>query len=294
MFKDYYKILGFENNKATDEEIRKSFREKAKKYHPDIASNNEFSDIRFKEVNEAYNVLSKEYSRKKYDRTWVIKVGFKKRSDNIKKEEGSFLNNFVNIFLGNMPQSKSTSKSKGIPIKGDNIETEVEVSISEACLGAKKSISLKTIEGKLKSFKVNIPIGIRNGEKIIFHGQGKVGINGGKNGDLFIKVIIKDDDIFKLKGVDIYTDLLITPWEAILGTKAIVKTIQDEICVVVPKGIQTGEGLVIKTKGYPNVKGNSGDFIAKIKVVVPKNPTPEEIKVYEKLKKISDFNPRNV
>ena len=155
-----------------------------------------------------------------------------------------------------------------------------------------KKISIRTVEGKLKTFTVSIPKGIRNGEKIRLIGQGKKGKNGGKNGDLFIKINIKDDHKFRLQGCDIYTDLLLTPWEAALGTRANVETIDDETKVYIPQGIQSGEKIRIPGKGYQEGNGQRGDLIAEVKVMVPKQLTKEEKTMFEKLNEISNFNPR--
>ena len=145
----------------------------------------------------------------------------------------------------------------------------------------------------MKTFDVKIPSGIRNGEKIRLIGQGKQGQNGGKNGDLLIKVNIQNSNIYKLYGYDIYTDLLITPWEAVLGTRAQIETIDGESKIYVPQGVESGEEIKIPQKGYKNGKGGRGDLIPKIKIVVPKKPTKEEMEIYEKLKNISKFEPRN-
>ena len=145
----------------------------------------------------------------------------------------------------------------------------------------------------MKVFTVKIPAGIRNGEKIRLLGQGKEGLNGGKNGDLFIKVNIEDSDKFKLKGNDLYTDLYLTPWEAALGTRTKIYSIDESAQIYVPEGIQTGEILRIPGKGYKDGKGGRGDLIAEVKVMVPKELSAEERKLFENLNKISTFNPRN-
>ena len=180
-----------------------------------------------------------------------------------------------------------------VPAKGDNVETQIDVGIKQAFYGTNKKISLRTVDGKMTTFDVKIPAGIRNGEKIRLIGQGKQGQNGGKNGDLFIKVNIEDSNIYKLHGYDIYTDLLLTPWEAVLGTKAQIETIDGESKIYVPQGVVSGEKIKIPAKGYKDGKGGRGDLIAQVKIVVPKNPSKEEIEIYEKLKNISKFEPRN-
>ena len=184
IFKDYYKILGLSTSKATNEEIKQAYREQAKKYHPDINSDNKFSEERFKDINEAYKVLSNMASRKKYDRMWNSHIGKKqKKYEESKREKGSAFSEFFNMFFGesqNQVEQKSIKNNK-VPIKGENIETEINVNIEEAFYGAEKKISLRTVEGKMKTFAVAIPAGIRNSEKVRLLGQGKEGSNGGKN-----------------------------------------------------------------------------------------------------------------
>ena len=116
---------------------------------------------------------------------------------------------------------------------------------------------------------------------------------GGKNGDLIIKINIEDSKVFKLKGNDLYTDLLLTPWEAALGTRAKITSMDDETQIYIPQGIQSGERIKIPGKGYKYTSGERGDLIAEIKVVVPKQLSEQERKMFEKLNEISDFNPRN-
>lgn len=295
VFKDYYKILGLENNKATTNEIKIAYREQAKKYHPDINSESNFSEERFKDINEAYKVLSDPASRRRYDRSWNSNIGKKQRKQESKREEGSIFSNFINMFLGEkISEKKDISKKKEkTALKGENIETEIDVSIEEAFYGQDKKISLRAQNGKMKTFTIKIPAGIRKGEKIRLIGQGKKGENGGKNGDLLIRVKIKDDNRFSLSGIDLYTNLQITPWEALLGKKVSIETIGETIFLHIPKGIESGEKVKIPNKGYKDGKGGRGELIANIQIMVPKNPTEDEIKLFEELNKISKFNPRN-
>lgn len=297
IFKDYYKILGLENNKVAANEIKSAYREQAKKYHPDINSESSFSEERFKDINEAYKVLSDAAARRKYDRMWNSRIGYKKKNEEAKREEGSLFSNFFQMFFGNMTESEvkteKAKKTSKVPVKGENVETEVEVSIEEAFYGADKKISLRTISGKMKNFTVKIPVGIRNGEKIRLLGQGKKGENGGNNGDLLIKIKIVDSKKFALRGLDLHTDLFLTPWEAALGTRATIDTIDDIVSLYVPQGIQSGEKVKIPGKGYKDGKGGRGDLVAEVKIMVPKKVSEEEKALFEKLSSTSKFNPRN-
>ena len=295
VFKDYYKILGLENIKSTQEEIKMAYREQAKKYHPDTNSESKFSEERFKDINEAYKVLSNPTSRRKYDRTWNSNIGRKQKLNENKREEGSVLSNFLNMFFGEKierKEEKPKQKTK-VAVKGENIETEVDVSIDEAFYGQDKKISLRTQNGKMKTFTIKIPAGIRNGEKIRLIGQGKKGENGGKNGDLLIRINIKNDKKFSLKGIDLYTDLQITPWEAVLGTKISLEAIGETLFLHVPKGVESGEKIKVSNKGYKDGKGGRGELIAEVKIMIPKKPTETEIEYFKKLNEVSKFNPRN-
>lgn len=296
IFRDYYKILGLDTNKVSIDEIKLAFREQAKKYHPDVNMQNKKAEERFKDINEAYKILSTPSSRRKYDRQWYAKVGRKKKAKEkqaSKNNNSSILSEFKSIFFGKPDQiEKENNVYKKLPIKGENIETEVNVKLEDAYFGAEKKISLRTVKGKMATFGVKIPAGIRNGEKIRLAGQGKPGTNGGKNGDLYIKINILNNKKFKLDGCDIVTDLYITPWEAALGKKINITSIEENVNLYIPAGTQSGEVLRIPKKGYKDGQGSRGDLVANIKTVVPKELTEEEKSLFEQLKKVSNFNPR--
>ena len=293
IFKDYYKILSLETNRVSSEQIKNAYRLAAKKYHPDVNVQDRLSEEKIKDVNEAYRVLSNPSTKRKYDRMWVNNVG-KKMYEEASRSSGSVFSDFFNMFFGtNQEDVVKTKKSQKIPINGENIETSIDVALEECFYGLEKKISLRTVDGKLKVFTITIPAGIRNGEKIRLLRQGKEGTNGGKNGDLFIKVNVANNKKFRLKGNDLYTDLFLTPWEAALGTKAQVISIDEPTQVYIPEGIQTGEVIRIPGKGYKDGKGGRGDLIAEIKVMVPKKLSEKERNLFEDLNKISTFNPRN-
>ena len=176
----------------------------------------------------------------------------------------------------------------------ENIETEVEISLEEAFYGLEKKISLRMVNGKMKTFSIKIPAGIRNGEKIRLLGQGKPGENGGKHGDLFIKVNIQNSERFKLDGYNIIIELCLTPWEAALGTKLEVDTIDEKITIIVPQGTESGESLLIEGKGYKKEKGERGNLIAEVKIMVPKSLSDKEKKLFIDLSKISNYKPRKI
>ena len=290
IFKDYYKILGLETNKVNIDEIKIAFREQAKKYHPDV-NESKSAEERFKDINEAYKILSDTKSKRKYDRIWYSHIGKKKES--ISREEK---NSIFNMLFGNGFNNIKLEKkeSKKIAKKGENIQTQIDISIEDAFYGLSKKITLRAVDGKMKSFSIKIPAGIRNGEKIRLIGQGKKGENGGKNGDLLIKININNSKKYILDGYDLYTDLLLTPWEAVLGTRVKINSIDDAINVYVPAGINSGEIIKLQGKGYKKGNGERGDLVAKIKIVIPKEQTEEELEIYKKLSEISNFEPRKL
>lgn len=292
VYKNYYKILDLETNHVSIEEIKNAYRQAAKKYHPDLNVGDKLAEERIKDINEAYKTLSVPASKRKYDRIWNSKFAKGQKAFSGKGKKGAILNMFIGDLKGN--DISEEKRTKGQPIKGDNIETEISTTIEEAFYGADKKISLRTNEGKIKTISVKIPEGILNGERVRLIGQGKQGENGGKNGDLYLKINIENDSKFKLQGYDLYTDLYLTPWEAALGTRANIKTIDDETKVYIPQGTQSGEKVRIPGKGYKKASGTRGDLVAEIKVMVPKQLTKEEKSMFEKLNEISNFNPRNM
>lgn len=162
-------------------------------------------------------------------------------------------------------------------------------------MALRKKIVLNDLEGKPRAITLKVPEGIQNGEKIRLIGQGRQGKNGGKNGDLYIKINIENGKKYKLEGYDLYTTIPISPWEAALGTKAKINSIDDsKTAVLIPSGIQSGEVITIPEKGYKMQNGNRGNLIAQIKIVVPEKLTNEEKEMFKKLKEISKFNPRRV
>lgn len=289
VFKDYYKILNLDTNKVTINEIKNAYREQAKKYHPDVNIGNKNCEERFKDINEAYKILSEATSKKKYDRIWNRNVGNK---NNTYKQVPK--GDFFTIFFGNVNEEKTVKKGEKVPAKGENLETEIKLRLEEAFRGVTKSISLRTVDGTLKKLSVDVPPGIRNNEKIRLMGQGKPGKNGGKNGDLLIKVKIKNDDEFSLEGYNIRKLLYLSPWEAALGTKIKINGINEDISVYIPAGICSGEIISIENKGYKDGKGGRGNLILEARIVIPKEYTEKEKELFSELKKLSKFNPRKV
>lgn len=298
IFKDYYRILELQTNRVTIEEIKNSYRELAKKYHPDVNIENKTAEDRFKDINEAYRVLSDSSAKRKYDKMWNNYIGNKKRKEyeESRRSSDSKFSDFFNMFFGSTKEEKEEKKvkNKKPPVKGENIETEIKVSIEDAYYGLSKKISLRTVEGNMKTFSVKVPAGIRANEKIRLIGQGKEGLNGGKSGDLFIKINIEDNSKFKLKGCDLHTSLFLTPWEAALGTKTQIDSIDESVALYIPPGIQSGETVKIAQKGYKDGRGTRGNLVAEVKIMVPTELNDNEKELFEKMAEISTFDPRKV
>ena len=297
VFKDYYTILELKTNKVSSEQIKNAYRLAVKKNHPDLNIKDGLAEEKIKDINEAYKVLSDDRQKRKYDRIWIknSENAKQKKYKNEREQFDTKGGSFFSIFFGssNNKDDENNVKTTKNPIKGENVETSVDVEIEEVFYGLDKKISLRTSDGKMKVYTISIPAGIRNGEKIRLLGQGKAGKNGGKNGDLFIKVNIKNNDKFEINGNDLYTNLYLSPWEAALGSEVIVYSIDEGITVSVPEGIETGEIIRIEGKGYKDGKGGRGDLIAKINIMIPKNITKEEKNLFKKLSTISDYNPRS-
>lgn len=299
IFKDYYKILGLESPKATIDDIKTAYREQAKKYHPDVNVGNKNAEERFKDINEAYKTLTNQSTKRKYDRMWNAHIGRRKNKAKQNKEHKTTRQELLSVLFGlntkkEETDSENSKRKQKTPQQGENVETEIQISVIEGFFGLTKSISLRTVEGKMKNFKVTIPAGIRNGEKIKLMGQGRPGKNGGKNGDLLIKINMSEDKKYKLFGSDIYTTVNICPWEAVLGTKINVDAIDETIGVFIPQGIQTDEEIQIPDKGYRDSKGGRGKFIIRVRIMISKNISEKEKELYKEIKKISKFNPRNI
>ena len=298
-YKNYYKILGLNNDKATDEDIKNSYRKLAKLYHPDINPGDAVAAEKFKDINEAYQILGSEESKKKYDRVhfaYKLKDGlnFSNIKDAFNGENG--FNEFFEMFVGknekNVVTNLDKKQNKNIPIPGEDVESEIEATLEEVFNGEEKKIAFKTTDGKMKTITVKIPQGIRNGGKIRIADQGRPGKNGGAQGDLYIKVNIIKHEKYKLDGANLLMDLPLTPWEAALGCNIEIESIDSKVLIAVPAGIQSGEKLRIASHGYYDGYGLRGDLLAEVKIVVPKTLTKEETQLYTNLKNISCFSPR--
>lgn len=313
-YRDYYEVLGVNKNASADE-IKKAYRKLAKKYHPDTNPGNKQSEEKFKEANEAYEVLSDEEKKKKYD---TLGQGFNYQNgydfdpssygfgNNVRYEYTTGSDNdfsdFFNMFfeggthdmndLFNRTGSARKSKryARQYSMRGEDIEAEIEITVEEGFSGAEKRIAINS-GSREKTISFKIPPGIREEGKIKLAGQGGSGLNGGKNGDLYLKVKFKKTGGFQFDGMNLQTNVNITPWEAALGSEIPLKTIDGKIVVKIPPGIQSDNKIRVANKGYRDSKGKRGNLFIKVRIVNPSVLTKEEKGLYKKLKEVSKFQP---
>lgn len=310
-YQDYYKTLGVEK-KATQDEIQRAYRKLARKYHPDI--NKESSaEEKFKQLNEAYEVLGDPEKRAKYDHLgsgWdgqFANQGYQD-GDNVQyhysnADPGQFSDFFQNLFGGGGWNFTEESNFHGGGVRrrrGRDHETAINISLADAYHGAKKSIELERAEpggdGRptrtRRSYDITIPQGVTDGSLIRLANQGGSGSGGGDAGDLFLRVNILPDSRFTLNGHDLATTVDIAPWEAALGGKVLVPTVDGRINLSVPAGTQSGQSLRVRGKGMPVAPGRFGDLLVNVRIVVPQHLTARERHLFEELAKESRFEPR--
>lgn len=281
--RNYYEMLGVDQN-APSSEIKKAYRTLAIKYHPDRNLGNKAAEEKFKDINEAYEVLSDQTRRVQYDQSLKPKnfIGNFGR--------GSNTNN--NGRVGTRPSRPgavptddfrpgTTKRERVFPRRRD-IEAKLTLGLDEAYRGGKRKIRLE--DGR--SLEVEMPPGMFNGQRIRLKGQGIEG------GDLYLKITVARHPFFEIQGENIYCQIPVTPTEAILGSAIEVPTIDGLVKVTVPNGVRSGQRLRLANKGYFNKSGVRGDQLVEIQIVTPKEITPEEQELYEKLRTLEQFNPR--
>lgn len=296
-YKDYYAILGV-NKSANKDEIKKAYRTLAKKYHPDKTKGDTKLEEKFKEIAEAYEVLGNDENRKKYDELgsnwknqqqggsggfdysqYYTNTGGRGYHQTFEGDPEMFSDFFNNIFGGGF--SQRTGRRKSTPRKGQNYTAEMDISLEEAYNGGTRIINVNG-----KKLRIKTKPGTRDKQKIKLTGKGSPGFNGGKPGDLFITINVLPDNRFKRKGNNIYTDLTIDLYTAVLGGKISVPTLKGNINMTIPKGTQGGSTLRIKGKGMPvyGKSGEFGDLYIKTNIEIPINLTEKEEKLFNELK----------
>jgi curved DNA-binding protein len=313
-YKDYYATLGVARE-ATAAEIKKAFRKLAREHHPDVAKNKAGSEAKFKEINEAYEVLGDPEKRGKYDRLgadWQnAGAGFRPPPGGGGEREfqfgGTGFSDFFEQYFSGGGSHGFPEEAAGAPFsygggprarRGGDVEGSIMVTLGEAMHGTVRTVSLKTVNrrtGKAEAseFQVRIPPGVVNGRKIRVAGHGEAGQGGGPAGDLLLRVMHAAHPDFTSSGADIFHQLDLAPWDAVLGAEIEVPTLDSPIHLRVPAGAENGMQLRVRGRGLPKGKsGERGDFFAVVNVLLPPAPSGEERELWEKLREVSKFQPR--
>lgn len=306
-FKDYYETLGVPRD-ASSADIKKAFRKLARKHHPDVAKDKKTAEAKFKEINEANEVLGDPEKRKKYDdlgEHWQDPHGGRRpgRPPGQAREFNfggtGFSDFFEQYFSGasryGFPDSGASGSREQ---RGSDIEGDILVSLEEAMHGSVRPVSLQTTNARTgkaetQSFQVRIPAGVTDGKRIRVPGQGEPGAGGAAAGDLYLRVRHAAHPDFHTEGADLYYDLDLAPWEAVLGAELTVPTLDGPIKLRIPPGSENGSQLRVRGRGLPKGKtAGRGDFHATLNIHLPTNPGDEERALWEKLRDVSKFNPR--
>lgn len=328
MTKDYYKILGVAEFDSADN-IKLAYRKLARKWHPDVAGNSPEIMQKFKDINEAYEILSNQTKKAEYDKAkrfydYAKETTLTEKTQNnpqkttnpqdVKNKNFSF--NWEEILRKKYKETSFKKQENKIPKRGEDISTDLEISIWEALNGTNKCINLlqthvcpnckgkKFVNGtkcsicngkgeltNYKKFNVKIPANIKNGAKIRLSGEGGIGLNGGPNGDLYITIHVQETATYKTEGLNILKTIPITPFEAVLGANIRVSTINGNVNVKIAPNTQNGQK--IRLAGCGIVQNEQiGDMIITVEIKIPKNLSQEEINLYKRLEEISSSNIR--
>jgi curved DNA-binding protein len=308
--RDFYEVLGVPRT-ASQDEIQRAYRKLARKHHPDVSKDPD-SEENFKQVSEAYDVLSDPQTRKRYD---AFGPDFRKVGEDVDPEAfrrarrgrtragrgagaaagqgfagGIDLDDLFGSMFGGARTGDGGAGGWG-PIPGADQETELEVSVDEAYRGGRRSV---TIQGpdQARTLQVTIPAGVTDGQRIRLAGQGGRGTEGAPSGDLYLVASVAAHPRYRVQGRDVYVNLPLAPWEAALGTTVALETPDGEAKVKVPAGTSSGRRLRLRNRGLPNPRGSAGHLFAEAQVMVPDNLSPEERRLFGELAASSEYDPR--
>ncbi len=317
-FKDYYKVLGVDK-KAGSAEIKKAFRKLARKHHPDVAQDKTKANSLFSDINEANEVLSDPDKRRRYDE---LGANWNNPERQAPQQEGSFAGNpggsssfhydgtgfsdFFDQFLGGhgrssagfSPFNREGQQGMGganTPQRGQDIESEILVTLNEALHGSTRKLRLQRNDQQPEqTLQVKIPPGVREGQLIRLSGKGQEGFGGGDSGNLYLRVVLAKHPDFRVRGADLYYDLQLSPWEAVLGTTVHLATLDKAVTLKIPPGTLAERQFRLRGKGLPSGAGTRGDLYATVSIHVPAELSPEEKTLWQSLAAASKFNPRTI
>ncbi len=304
-YRDYYKILGV-NKKASQAEIKKAYRKLAMKFHPDKNQGDAKAEEKFKEISEAYEVLSHAENRRKYDQlgaNWkhyekngaYANQGFghgqyggyyRTAGDGVDMDDvfgGGGFSDFFKTFFGAGFGGERTQTRQRRSLKGSDYKTTLSLTLLEACLGTERMIDIDR-----SRIKVKVGKGVVDGQQLRVKGKGGRGSAGGQSGDLYLLINILPDPRFKRKQTDLYTTVDIDLYTAVLGGKHKVETLKGPVSITIPPGTQNAKTFRLKNMGMPKYRqsGISGDMFVKIHVEIPVKLNSEEKNMFEKLRKL--------
>ncbi len=322
-YKDYYEILGVPRT-AGDEEIKKSFRKLARQYHPDVAKDKKKAEEKFKEINEAYEVLGDPAKRKKYDELganwksgadfrpppgWENFTGgqtFRGRGAGAQEFEFHFGGTGFSDFFEELFGSRMRGGAGGfgraagfadeeLAERGRDIEGDILVTLEEAMRGSVRTVNVRHQAGravKTETHQVKIPPGVTGGQKLRVAGRGEAGSGGGEAGDLYLRVRLAKHPDFDVEDHDLIYEAELAPWEVVLGANLSVPALDGRVNIKIPPGTQNGQKLRVRGRGLPGRNGTRGDLIIVARIAVPAKVTEVEKKLWEQLARESKFNPR--
>jgi curved DNA-binding protein len=315
---DFYQILGVSPT-ASAADIQRAYRELARHYHPDVNSDPSAED-RFKEIGEAYEVLSDPEKRRRYDAFGPdfrrvpegAGAGARGRRSTAGARTGErpgagpragstaggpydefwFRSDGADVDLEDLFGGMFSGRRGWGPIPGADQEAQLELSLEDAYRGGRRSVTLSG-PGGTRTYEVTIPAGVVDGQRIRLAGQGGQGTEGAAAGDLYLVVRIAPDPRYRVDGRDVTTTLPVSPWEAALGAEVTVPTPTGDKKLTIPAGTSSGRRLRMRGQGIPDPRGRPGDLYAEVRIMVPPEPSPEERRLFEELAAASTFNPRS-
>ena len=307
-FKDYYETLGLSRG-ATDDQIRTAYRKLARKHHPDVNPGDKSAEEKFKEINEAYSVLSDPQKRKQYDALgadWKAGAEFRPPPGWSREARVDFgdlggmgdFSDFFESMFGATRGHGATGRGRegaGFAARGRDLETQIHIPLEEAHRGATRTIAVRTPDGNQRTIRINIPAGVSDGELLHVPNEGGAGAGGARSGDLFVTVRVDPHPLFHvLDNGDVQVDLPVAPWEAALGARVRTPTLDGPVDLTIPPNTQAGQRLRLRGQGMSRQGGGHGDEYVRVRIVNPPSLSTRERELFQQLASESRFDPRQL